>query len=95
MHTSFPAPSARGLKPHRSFHKQFSALALVLGALLCGRAGAEDWPTHMHDHARSGVSRETLNFPLTELWSHTPPAEPKRAWMASRKVSRSRMAGSS
>ena len=34
----------------------------------------------MHERARSGVSRETLNFPLTEPWSYTPPAEPKRAW---------------
>ncbi len=41
---------------------------------------AEDWPTFMHDRARSGVSGETLNLPLNELWSYTPPAEPTRAW---------------
>lgn len=48
--------------------------------LLAGTALAEDWPTFMHDRARTGVSGETLTLPLNELWSHTPPAEPTRAW---------------
>jgi len=29
-----------------------------------GLARAEDWPTHLHDNSRSGVSGETLAFPL-------------------------------
>lgn len=57
------------------------SLTLQLAALLlAATAVAEDWPTFMHDRARSGVSGESLNFPLNELWSYTPPAEPVRAW---------------
>lgn len=55
--------------------------ALLLASLfLVAAALAEDWPTFMHDRARSGVSGETLAFPLNELWAYTPPAEPTRAW---------------
>ena len=52
-------------------------LAIVLLAV---SAAAEDWPTFMHDRARSGVSGEALKFPLNQLWAYTPPAEPVRAW---------------
>lgn len=55
--------------------------AFLLISLLSGAAArAEDWPTFMHDVARSGVSRETLTLPLAELWNYAPPAEPTRAW---------------
>ena len=63
------------MNPHR---RQFSSLLALL--LLAFTAAAEDWPTFMHDRARSGVSGEVLQFPLNELWSYTPPAEPVRAW---------------
>jgi outer membrane protein assembly factor BamB len=53
---------------------------LLAAVLLAVSAAAEDWPTFMHDRARSGVSGEALKFPLNELWSYTPPAEPGRAW---------------
>ncbi|MFM8470457.1 MAG: PQQ-binding-like beta-propeller repeat protein, partial [Limisphaerales bacterium] len=52
----------------------------LAGLLLSASAFAEDWPTFMRDRARSGVSGETLAFPLNALWSYTPPAEPVRAW---------------
>ena len=51
-----------------------------VGLILAAAAAAEDWPTYMHDRARSGVSQETLALPLGELWNYTPPAEPTRAW---------------
>jgi outer membrane protein assembly factor BamB len=55
--------------------------ALLAGYLLLGGfVSAEDWPTYMHDPARSGVSGEVLALPLGELWAYTPPAEPVRAW---------------
>ncbi|MEQ2009238.1 MAG: PQQ-binding-like beta-propeller repeat protein [Limisphaerales bacterium] len=53
---------------------------LFTGLCLAATAVAEDWPTFMHDRARSGVSGEALTLPLNELWSYTPPAEPTRAW---------------
>lgn len=52
----------------------------LVAALLAGTAAAEDWPTFMHDRARSGASGESLTLPLGELWAYTPPAEPTRAW---------------
>jgi hypothetical protein len=41
---------------------------------------AEDWPTYMHDSARSGVSGESLKLPLVPLWTYVPPADPAPAW---------------
>ncbi len=55
------------------------ALAL-LGWERAGTVRGEDWPTFMHDRARSGVSGETLDFPLERRWSYSPPAQPVRAW---------------
>ena len=56
------------------------ATVLCSAVLLTVSVLAEDWPTFMRDRARSGVSGEALAFPLNELWSYTPPAEPVRAW---------------
>jgi len=61
-------------------HWQLRALMLAIGFILGVAARAEDWPTFMHDRARSGVSGETLALPLAERWNYTPPAEPTRAW---------------
>ena len=67
------------MMPH-SF-RSLSHVALQCGVLLFALAAhAEDWPTFMHDRARSGVSGETLALPLNENWSSTPPAEPVHAW---------------
>ena len=67
------------MMPH-SF-RSLSHVALQCGVLLFALAAhAEDWPTFMHDRARSGVSGETLAFPLNATWSYTPPAEPVHAW---------------
>jgi len=41
---------------------------------------AEDWPTYMHDNARSGVTGESLRLPLSEHWVCCSPAPPKYAW---------------
>lgn len=59
---------------------RFAACALLgaLGATV--RAGTDDWPTYMHDAARSGVSSATLAAPLVEQWSYTPPTAPQPAW---------------
>src|SRR5580765_7306697 len=41
---------------------------------------AEDWPTYMHDNARSGVTGESLPLPLREQWVCRAPALPQPAW---------------
>ncbi|NBV25084.1 MAG: hypothetical protein EBS05_24585 [Proteobacteria bacterium] len=73
LHASSSVVIRRLSQPCR-FALQFAAL------LLAAPVVAEDWPTFMHDRARSGVSSESLKLPLAELWSYTPPAEPTRAW---------------
>lgn len=40
----------------------------------------DDWPTHMHDNARGGVTPEPIQTPLTERWTRLSPAAPKPAW---------------
>lgn len=73
--------SAHVIRPlqHTRVLRRAAALQF-LACFLAVAAPAEDWPTFMHDRARSGVSGESLNFPLSEQWSYTPPAEPVRAW---------------
>ena len=44
-------------------------------------AVAEDWPTYMHDNARSGVTTENLlTDELNEGWVYISPAPPQVAW---------------
>lgn len=45
-------------------------------------AHGEDWPTYLHDNARSGVTNETLKLPLWPAWEHQPRLAPKPAWPA-------------
>ena len=57
-------------------------LMVALMVLCTHRAAiAEDWPTYMHDNARSGVTAESLA--LDELdagWLYVSPAPPRVAW---------------
>ena len=56
---------------------------LVIGlAVLVWQAGvgAEDWPTYLHDNARSGVTSEALSLPLCEKWVHRSALAPSPAW---------------
>ena len=48
-------------------------------ALLPGRLSALDWPTYQHDYQRSGLTQESLEFPLTLAWVHQAKA-PAPAW---------------
>lgn len=46
-----------------------------------GSVFAEDWPTYMHDNARSGVTTESLVLnELDESWVYVPPVPPQVAW---------------
>ena len=55
-------------------------MALIVFCVF-GVADAEDWPTYMHDNARSGVTAENL-LPdeLDEGWVYVSPVPPQVAW---------------
>lgn len=59
-------------------------LVISLLAVTSAPAGAaapgSDWPTYMHDNARSGTTAATVDLPLAEQWVYTPPAAPQPAW---------------
>ncbi|MBM4042115.1 MAG: hypothetical protein FJ290_26765 [Planctomycetes bacterium] len=59
---------------------------LCLSTVLCRLSTGSDWPTHLHDNQRSGVTAETLALPLQEAWVHTPRHAPQPAWPAPAKV---------
>ncbi|MBL8799460.1 MAG: PQQ-binding-like beta-propeller repeat protein [Planctomycetia bacterium] len=63
---------------NRSTFRCFTA-CLVLA--LHGRAAhSADWPTFMHDPARSGVTSAELSWPLASQWVYRAPVEPRPAW---------------
>ena len=58
-------------------------LLLLAFVVVCffSSAAAEDWPTYMHDNARSGVTSDTLLMDeLNENWVYISPAPPQVAW---------------
>ncbi|MHC4355190.1 MAG: outer membrane protein assembly factor BamB family protein, partial [Planctomycetota bacterium] len=62
-------------------YKYASLFAVVLAALVNpSTAGAEDWPTFMHDRNRSGVTAERLDLPLSLSWVFKTTHRPEPAW---------------
>lgn len=56
-------------------------VGLVLGVWIASRSiAAADWPTFQHDAARSGVTSESLEFPLAADWQFRPSQPPARGW---------------
>ncbi len=55
-------------------------LSLFATLLLAGIAQAEDWPTYLHDSARSSVTSEALPLPLHLQWTYQPMQAPRPAW---------------
>ena len=55
-----------------------AAVWLVVAAPIASRG--EDWPTYRHDNARSGVTAERLQLPLTRCWVFQPRHAPRPAW---------------
>jgi len=53
---------------------------ILVAALLLPDARAGDWPTFQHDGRRSGLTAETLDFPLHEAWTYTARHAPRPAW---------------
>lgn len=56
------------------------ALAFLATFATSLTASAEDWPTYMHDGARSGVTAERIDSALAEQWVYRAPAAPRPAW---------------
>jgi len=57
-----------------------SLLALATLAQVCPTAYGADWPTYLHDNARSGVTQERLDPPLAKQWVFVPKHAPEPAW---------------
>ena len=55
-------------------------LACLVALSFGGVVRAGDWPAYLHDNARSGVTSESLQLPLTERWHYTPSGAPEPAW---------------
>ncbi len=63
------------------FNVQRSTFAALL--LLCLSAQASDWPTHLANNRRTGVTTEQLNAAaLAPAWTWTSPCPPQAAWDA-------------
>jgi hypothetical protein len=58
--------------------RRWAGLGLLF--LLAAKAGGADWPTYLHDPARSGVTDEGLSLPLTLEWTFEPAAPPAAGW---------------
>lgn len=57
-----------------------SLLVLVVWSVASSPARAEDWPTYRHDNRRSGVTSESLETPLTQVWEYRSSERPQTAW---------------
>jgi len=53
---------------------------LLLALLVAGGALAEPWAAYRHDVARSGITADALDAPLTECWRFEPRFGPVPAW---------------
>ncbi|QEF97111.1 outer membrane biogenesis protein BamB [Stieleria maiorica] len=56
------------------------ALVITAVSLSTETASAENWPTYRHDVRRSGVTSESLAFPLRQSWVRRSPQAPQTAW---------------
>ena len=63
------------LSPRRTW-----LLAGILGLSLSVALNASDWPTFKGDVQRSGISSESLEFPLKEAWKFESAQPPAPAW---------------
>ncbi len=59
--------------------RAFTVLCLAM-CFLATRLDAQSWTTYRHDNRRSGVTSETLKFPLEVLWVWRSPQPPQTAW---------------
>ncbi len=53
---------------------------VILCSFATASVTAQDWPTHMQDNHRSGVSQAYLSIPLALVWNYQTPSAPEPAW---------------
>ena len=74
-------PRSRKTPPVWRLREAYTAALLgFLLAMSCLAARAADWPTYMHDNARSGITDEHLSPPLHEQWVFVAQHAPQPAW---------------
>ncbi|MBM3882822.1 MAG: hypothetical protein FJ387_24380 [Verrucomicrobia bacterium] len=78
-HRHPPAPAAAARRPARGRSAAWLVGVWLCGGWLVGRVDALDWPTYQHDYQRSGLTQESLEFPLVLAWVHSAKA-PAPAW---------------
>src|SRR6185436_13556411 len=72
--------------PVKQKHLSRTALRHVFLAIIAALAlarlplAAADWAQQMGDAGRTGVSVETLGFPLHPAWAYAPSRPPQPAW---------------
>jgi len=62
--------------------RRFLAALVFWVGFSASSAFSSDWATYRHDIQRSGVTRESLSFPLAKAWTYTCPQRPRPAWAA-------------
>jgi len=76
---SYRGSESRLLRRHSRL--ELPLLVLTLGCLFFPRiAHGENWSTYRHDNRRSGVTSDTVLFPLDPLWVWKSPQPPRTAW---------------
>lgn len=61
--------------------RSFMFVAALCGVALAGvSAYGADWPSYLHDSARSGTTDERLEPPLSRHWTFTPRQSPQPSW---------------
>ena len=76
---SYRGSESRLLSRHSRL--ELPLLVLSLGCLFFPRiAHGENWSTYRHDNRRSGVTSDTVLFPLDPLWVWKSPQPPRTAW---------------
>jgi len=53
---------------------------MILSSFASALVTAQDWPTHMQNNHRSGVSQAYLSVPLALVWDYQTPSAPEPAW---------------
>jgi outer membrane protein assembly factor BamB len=55
-------------------------IVATVASLLTTSAAAQSWPTYRHDNRRSGVTDQSLEFPLVQQWVRPSSQPPQAAW---------------
>ena len=63
-----------------------AAVVITTGVLPAASRGGDDWPTYLHDRARSGVSSAHIKPPLVKVWTLQSAQPPRSAWEKPRAV---------